>query len=353
MISNCGKDENGAYSGGMAGDQTGREYCLMGWYSFPWNCVLRHPDSSVRAEIAKLAKAAAQNDNIGYDQSERLSFWRQLSSAGYDPAAIMIACEADCSSSTAAIVKAVGYRLNNAKLKTLSTSLTTYGMRTALINAGFDLLTDSKYTGSEAYLLQGDILLNDSNHVAINVTNGASADTNYGNTSSANTPSNSQTSSGASTYPSGDTNTLPNTTDVKKGDLVSLTENAVWWTKGSIPDWVLAQNWYIVSINGMRAVLGRSEDGKYNVMSPIHAGYLKVVKASSAATGTQNPAKDESGKADEQLSGTYVVQNGDTLWGIAVKWCGKGWKWTEIQKANGLANSNIYPGQTLILPERK
>ena len=47
MISNCGHDENGRYSGGKAGDQTGTEWQVINWYSRPWKCVLRHPDAVV------------------------------------------------------------------------------------------------------------------------------------------------------------------------------------------------------------------------------------------------------------------------------------------------------------------
>lgn len=44
MISNCGHDERGKYSGGKAGDQTGTEWQVINWYNRPWKCVLRHPD---------------------------------------------------------------------------------------------------------------------------------------------------------------------------------------------------------------------------------------------------------------------------------------------------------------------
>ena len=173
-ISNCGHDENGKYSGGKAGDQTGGEYCIRPWYNRPWDCVLRHPDTKVQADISKLAKQAAENDLIGYDQSQRGTFWEQLKTvASYLPANIKTACEADCSSSTAAIVKAVGYRKKNAKLKGVSTDLWTGNIKAALKAAGFEVLTAGKYTDSQDYLLPGDILLNESHHVAINVTKGS------------------------------------------------------------------------------------------------------------------------------------------------------------------------------------
>ena len=109
MISNSGHDENGRYSGGIAGDQTGTEWQIIPWYNRPWNYVLRHPDRNVGNMISDLATEAANNNNIGYDQANRLSFWSQLSSSGYRPANIKSACEADCSSGVAAIDKATGY----------------------------------------------------------------------------------------------------------------------------------------------------------------------------------------------------------------------------------------------------
>ncbi len=176
-ISNCGHDENGKYRGGKAGDQTGTEYQVRSWYNRPWDCVLRHPKTVIQNDIAKLARQAAKNDLIGYDQDQRDTFWEQLkNAASYLPANIKTACEADCSSSTAAIVKAVGYRKKDSKLKGVSPDLWTGNMKSALKSAGFEVLTASKYRTSQDYLMPGDILLNESHHVAINLTKGSKAD---------------------------------------------------------------------------------------------------------------------------------------------------------------------------------
>ena len=175
MISNCGHDENNRYKGGKAGDQTGGEWALIKWYNRPWKCVLRHPDAKVRKMISDMATAAAKNNKIGYDQSERYTFWQHLKASGYDPAGITVACEADCSSGVAAIVKAAGYRLGIQKLKDVSIYCYTGNLRAALKAAGFEVLTESKYLTGDAYLLEGDILLNDSCHTATNVTTGAKA----------------------------------------------------------------------------------------------------------------------------------------------------------------------------------
>lgn len=184
MISNCGHDEKGRYSGGKAGDQTGTEWALINWYNRPWKCVLRHPDAKVRKMISDMAKAAAKNNLIGYDQNERYTFWEHLKASNYDPAKITIACEADCSSGVAAIAKGAGYRLGNASLQQVSIYLYTGNLRAGLKAAGFTVLTESKYLTSDAYLLEGDILLNDSCHTATNVTTGSKATSSGGGNSS-------------------------------------------------------------------------------------------------------------------------------------------------------------------------
>ena len=172
MISNSGSDERSKYKGGKAGDQTGTEWRIIPWYNRPWNVVLRHPDEKVRKEIALLARAAANNDKIGYDQNERYTYWQQLSKSNYDPAKIKTACEADCSAGVLANCKAVGYRLNIATLKKIDQNGYTGSMKKILKAAGFKVLTDKKYLSSDAYLLEGDILLCEGHHTCTNLTNG-------------------------------------------------------------------------------------------------------------------------------------------------------------------------------------
>lgn len=49
---------------------------------------------------------------------------------------------------------------------------------------------------------------------------------------------------------------------------------------------------------------------------------------------------------------TYTVVKGDSLWSIAVKIYGDGYKWVEIAKANHLANPNIiHAGNVFVLPQ--
>lgn len=309
MISNCGKDERGAYSGGQAGDQTGAEYRLIPWYSRPWSCVLRHPDQSTRAMIALLATAAAQNNKIGYDQSQRNTFWQQLQAAGYDPARIATPCEADCSSSTAAIVKAAGYRLNNSALKAVRYDLTTAGLRSAGKAAGFTALTDPKYLTSDAYLLAGDILLRDVNlatgHAAINVTNGARA----AGEMTASTPA-------GQNAPQATTGATAGTYTVQPGDTLWSIAARYKTTVGAI-----------VAFNG--------------IVNPnaIRVGQVLRLPGKGIA-------------ADTGGNRLYVVQPGDTLWAIAQKQLGDWRRYEDIKTINGLVSSVIYPGQRLKLPAK-
>lgn len=173
MISNSGKDENRKYHGGKAGDQGG-EWNIINWYNRPWNCVLRHPDEKVRKKLAELSRKSALNDKVGYDQYQRNTYWTQLQKVGYDPAKITVSCEADCSAGVIANTKAVGHLLGISELKNLNATYTG-NMRKGFKDAGFTVLTASKYLTSDKYLLEGDILLNDNAHTAVNLDKGAYA----------------------------------------------------------------------------------------------------------------------------------------------------------------------------------
>ena len=155
MISNCSGDENGKLHGGKAGDQTSREWRIRDWYNRPWTCILRHPDAKVRESIAVLGEKAAKNDNIGYDQYQRTTYWLALKKVNYDPSKITTACESDCSAGVCTNVKATGYLLDIDELKSIEI-ISTHSMRSHFKAHGFTVLTESKYLKSDDYLLRGD-----------------------------------------------------------------------------------------------------------------------------------------------------------------------------------------------------
>lgn len=71
------------------------------------------------------------------------------------------------------------------------------------------------------------------------------------------------------------------TGDIKVGSLVSIDSNAVYYNGTGIPAWVKSQKWYVSQITGDRAVLGKSEDGKYNIQSPISTQFIKTSSTSN------------------------------------------------------------------------
>ena len=73
-----------------------------------------------------------------------------------------------------------------------------------------------------------------------------------------------------------------NANSIKKGDLVSIIDGAKYYNGTDIPRWVMKKNWYVKSEpTGDRVVLGKSEDGKNDICSPVAAKHLKVVKANT------------------------------------------------------------------------
>ena len=128
--------------------------------------------------------------------------------------------------------------------------------------------------------------------------------------------------------------TKPDTvTTIKAGDLVSIT-GTKYYGGQAIPDWVKKQNWYVWEVAGSLAVIDENESGTNNIMSPIHLSDLKVVR------------KAESGDYI-----VHIVKKGDTLWDIAEKYLGKGDRYTEIKKLNGLTSNVIYSSQKLKIPK--
>lgn len=128
--------------------------------------------------------------------------------------------------------------------------------------------------------------------------------------------------------------TKPTTSAIKAGDLVKIT-GSKYYGGQTIPSWVKAKSWYVHSVSGSRAVINKSEDGKNAIMSPVKVSDLALAKA--------------------KLTETYrvhTVVHGDTLWTIAQKYLGKGSRYTEIVKLNGLKSNVIYSGMKLKIPNR-
>lgn len=188
-ISHASLNENGRVSGGVAGDQTGKEVCIRNWYSKPWSVLLR-PNSAYADKIATAAEQGANNNNIGYDQNRRNTLNTQARNVGYVLKNIQLKCDCDCSSFATVCAQCAGinpaYSSGNAP--------TTTTMRARFVETGkFTALTESKYLTSDAYLKRGDILVKPGSHTVIVLDNGSKAGT---STTTNNTTTTKQTNTG-------------------------------------------------------------------------------------------------------------------------------------------------------------
>lgn len=83
--------------------------------------------------------------------------------------------------------------------------------------------------------------------------------------------------------------TTTNTTAIKKGDIVSIKSGATYYNGAHIPSGVMSRQWYVKSVSGDRAVLGKSTDGAYaDINSPVNTKYL------TGGTGSSSGSTDAS-----------------------------------------------------------
>lgn len=91
----------------------------------------------------------------------------------------------------------------------------------------------------------------------------------------------------ADNKPSG--NPKPATSTVRVGDSVKISSNASYYSGKSIPGWVKNKAWIVLQVNGDRAVIDKSTDGKNAICSPINVKFLSVVGTSGSQQTTFKP----------------------------------------------------------------
>ncbi len=95
---------------------------------------------------------------------------------------------------------------------------------------------------------------------------------------------------------------------------------------------------YVSLILGLAVVL---------VIGTLIFNYISSNREQSTVNQTQQ-------EEQKSLPLTHTVAKGDTLWSIAEFYYKNGYNWTDIQKANNLANTeSLEIGQVLTIPEAK
>lgn len=164
-IGQANLDENGKIVGGRAGDQNGKEVHIGEWWPHGWTQLVRAKEPELAEKIAVAMEAACRNDNIGYDQADRMSLYNMAKAVNFDLAKIITPCECDCSSLAAVCVIAAGVNVNP--------ELYTGNEVAALQRTGkFEVLTASKYLTESGYLKRGDILVKQYAHTLVVLSSG-------------------------------------------------------------------------------------------------------------------------------------------------------------------------------------
>lgn len=70
------------------------------------------------------------------------------------------------------------------------------------------------------------------------------------------------------------------TSTIKAGDLVTIKPGSKYYSGGTVPTWVSNLKWYVSAVSGDRAVVNKSEDGRYSINSPVNVANLTVAKPS-------------------------------------------------------------------------
>lgn len=117
--------------------------------------------------------------------------------------------------------------------------------------------------------------------------------------------------------------------------------------------WKIAERYYGSGYNWVDIAQANNlaNPGVLNADTELQIPKVEAKKGTSATIASQ-PATNQDGDAIE--GGSYTVQKGDSLWKIAVRAYGDGYKWSEIYNSNkdaiGANPGRIFSGTQLTLP---
>ena len=159
-----------SYGNTTPGDQNGgREVSTEKYYvhSKGWY-VLRAKDPEKRERIAVAMERACANNDIGYDQSTRLTLFNNVKPYGFDPSLTTKKVNTDCSALVRVCVHYAGIEVDN--------FITSNEVSKLMATGEFDKFSDDEHCKSSDHLLRGDILdTRTKGHTVVVLSNGAKA----------------------------------------------------------------------------------------------------------------------------------------------------------------------------------
>ena len=165
MIGHAGGNEWGGTHGGQPGDQTLTEVYTRDWYDFQYGIVFRPKDLTIADKIAVAMEQACANDNIGYNQSNRISLYNAAKEKNWDLSKITKKVDTDCSALVCVCCNAAGLKVPN-------DNWTGIQKKYLLATGAFDTFTTTDYLKRSDKLRRGDILLREGYHTVVVLTNG-------------------------------------------------------------------------------------------------------------------------------------------------------------------------------------
>ena len=157
--------ENGKATGGKKGDQNGREVRVGDYYDFGQDMVIRYKSKTKGRKAGKYAKKLANNEAIGYNQSERHTLYNLASQCDWNYSKLSKALKSqkvncDCSSFASTIIN-LAY---GKKIVPISTTATIWG--NCELTGKFTKLTVKE---AKKKWHKGDMPNKAFNHIIINV----------------------------------------------------------------------------------------------------------------------------------------------------------------------------------------